>query len=190
MRFPTAPLAFLTLAATLPASLAAQSDLQAAPSTRATAEVVLSPPGGMMGNTSAQRRITLNYGQPHLRGRALHTDSLVPFDQPWRLGANNPTTLSSEVELTLGSLELAAGEYILEALPTADGWTLLVFRQSGAEAESREEVGQVPLRHRTLSTPLESLSMWLIPTAGSRPAQGELRFAWSNSELSVDWQVR
>ena len=72
------------------------------------------------------KAIRLDYGQPHLRGRSLHRDSLVPLDTPWRLGANAATTLETEVPITLGGAMLAAGRYRLEALPSASAWQLLV----------------------------------------------------------------
>jgi len=171
----------------------AQAVLQAAPSTRATAEVALTPAGALAGDATPPRLIRLDYGQPHLRGRTLHTDSLVPYDQPWRLGANNATTLRTDVALDLGGAPLAAGTYVLEALPSRGTWMLLVQRITGTNAEGENilaEAVRVPLRHRDLHQPMESLSMWLIPSRQPGQARGELRFAWGTSELAADWLVR
>jgi len=166
--------------------LAAQAGLQAAASTRATAEVALTMPG----QQGPARVIRLDYGQPHLRGRTLHVDSLVPWDTTWRLGANAATTLKTDVMLMIGSLHLGAGTYVLEALPGRTEWSLIVHRITGTDAEGANilaELGRVPLRHRTLSTPIESLSMWLIPSRDPGAPKGELRFAWGTDELSVGW---
>jgi len=171
----------------------AQIVLQAAPSTRATAEVALTPATAQPGAFAPARVIRLDYGQPHLRGRSLHTDSLVPYDQSWRLGANNATTIRTDVDLTLGTADLAAGTYVLEAIPTRATWLLVIHRISGTNAEGENilaEVSRVPLRRRELHQPMESLTMWLIPSREPGPARGELRFAWGMSELSTDWLVR
>lgn len=160
--------------------------LAAAPSTRATTVVSLSAEG------AAARHIRLDYGQPHLRGRTLHRDSLVPLDMPWRLGANAATTLETEVPITLGGAALAAGRYRLEALPGQTAWQLLVRPITGTDAEGDPIVGaetKIPLRLRRLAAPVESLSMWLIPSRAEGAPHGELRFAWGTFELSADWRV-
>lgn len=178
--------AILALLATTSAQ--AQAGLAAAPSTRATAEVSLTAPGA----NAAARTIRLDYGQPHLRGRTLHVDSLVPYDTAWRLGANAATTLTTDVGLMLGSLHLDAGKYVLEAVPGRTNWRLTVQRITGTNAEGENTltaVGEVALRHRTLGTPIESLSMWLIPSREAGTARGELRFAWGTAELTATWTV-
>lgn len=187
----------LTLAVALALSmappLAAQTEWRAAPSTRGTAEVVLTPAGALAGDTTPPRLIRVDYGQPHLRGRTLHTDSLVPYDQSWRLGANAATTLRTDLALTLGGVELAPGTYVLEALPTRSAWFLTIHRITGTNAEGENvlaEVGRAPLTRRARSDPIESLSMWLVPSREPGPASGELRFAWGMAELSTTWRVR
>lgn len=185
-------LAFVALLSGAP--LAAQGGLQAAPSTRATAEVVLTTPGAVGGAGAAPRIIRVDYGQPHLRGRTLHTDSLVPWGQPWRLGANAPTTFRTDVPLTLGGVALAPGSYVLEALPERGAlWWLLVRRPTGQrDADGNDllqDVGRVPLAHRALPAPVESLSISLVPSRDAGPARGVFRVAWGRSELSAVWEV-
>jgi hypothetical protein len=177
----------------IPAALHAQGDLRPAPSGRATTAVVLSPPAPMGGGaeTGAEYRITIDHGQPHLRGRTLHTDSLVPYGTPWRTGANAATTLSTEVALDLGGSSLPPGRYVLFTLPGQDEWTLLVQRDVGQESsyDAGNDLARIPLRHRALEAPLESLTFWLIPSTAPGEARGELRFAWGRQELSTDWRV-
>jgi hypothetical protein len=188
----------LTLAAGLSLAAApARAQLRPAPSGRATSEVALAVPrlpGGPPPADTATRVIRLDYGQPHLRGRALLTDSLVPYDQPWRTGANAPTTLRTDVPLTLGGSALAPGTYVLFTLPARAGWTLIVQRSAtpavAAPYDPANDVARVPLRRRTLAAPVESLTMWLIPSTQPGPARGELRIAWGTEELSAAWVVR
>jgi hypothetical protein len=170
------------------AATAQQPTLQAAPSTRATVAVNLAPPRGAQGTPA---RIRIDYGQPHLRGRTLHTGGLVPLDSVWRLGANEATGLETEVDLTVGGHRVPKGAYTLYALPTAAGWKLIINRntgQWGTQYMPEHDLVRIDLRHRTLAAPVESLSMWLIPAAGGAP-RGELRVAWGTAELSTDWAI-
>lgn len=189
MKFP----AFLASALALAASAApAQTALRAAPSTRGTAEVVLTFPRDRVPADTVQRKIRLDYGQPHLRGRRLHTDSLVPYDSTWRTGANAPTTLTSDVDLTLGGIAIPKGAYTVVTLPTRAGWRLILQASVPNPSPNTppREIARMDLRRTEATTPLESLTMWLIPSTAAGNQRGELRIAWGNFVLSTDWAVR
>ena len=213
-RFRQLTIAVLTMAGT--DTLYAQAAvLRPAASGRAVSEVTLAypRPGGGMGAmpgmpaaaapagapatpaTTSDKPlvIRLDYGQPHLRGRALHTDSLVPWDRPWRTGANGLTTLTTDVDLVLGGAPLPKGTYVFYTLPGRAGWKLMVQRiaaQDPMQYDESRNVARIDLRHTTLPASLESFTMWLIPSREPGPARGELRFAWGTDQLSTDWSVR
>ena len=137
--------------------------------------------------------VRLDYGQPHLRGRTLHTDSLLPYDKPWRLGANGVTTLTTDVDLVLGGATIAKGTYVLYTVPTRATWKLVVQRNVGQSPMvyvDSSDVARVDLQHTTLANSIESLTMWLIPSLEAGPAKGELRFAWGTDQLTVPWSVK
>ena len=181
-------------------ALTAQPGLRPSPSGRATSVVTLAvprpepAPGAQPAATPSEPPITiaLDYGQPHLRGRALHTDSLVPYDKPWRTGANDATTLTTGVDLVLGGATLPAGKYVLYTIPTRGDWKLIIQKSAGQTAEYKPELdlARVDLRRRALAEPVESLTMWLIPSTAPGKAAGELRLAWGTSLLSAPWTVK
>lgn len=171
---------------------------RAAPSTRGIAEVSLT-----FSDTAAQRAagkpalIRLDYGQPHLRGRRINTDSLVPFGTVWRLGANGATLLTNDVDLTIGGKSVPKGRYIVQVLPTRTGWTLILQAETTGAAsvnptayDASKDVARVDMAMRTLPQPIESLSMWLIPSTAPGVQRGELRIAWDTVMLTTEWSVR
>src|SRR5687767_387974 len=176
------------LAALASVAGAQQAAYTAAPSTRATTVVNL---GGPRGSTLAPATIRIEYGQPHLRGRALHTPGFVPLDTVWRLGANAATELETGVDLTIGGQLVPKGKYTLFALPTASGWKLIVNKntgQWGTDYKPEHDLVRIDLRRRTLAAPIESLSIWLIPSTLTpaqlgTPPSGELRIAWGTTEI-------
>ena len=194
-----APILVFTLSFFGSSALIAQPGLRPAPSGRATSTVTLtvprdpSAPAPAAGAPAeAPVTIVLDYGQPHLRGRALHTDSLVPYDKPWRTGANDATTLTTGVDIVLGGASLSAGKYALYTIPSRGDWKLIIQKFAGQTAEYKPEldVARVDLRKRTLAEPVESLTMWLIPSTAPGKGQGELRLAWGTSLLSTSWSVK
>lgn len=171
--------------------------MNAAPSTRGSTEVSLTFADSAARANTQPATIRIDFGQPHLRGRQLHSGNLVPFDSVWRLGANDATTLTTDVALTIGGKDVPRGTYVLQALPTRAGWTLIVNRNPGTSAmqaamstASANEVARISLRATTLQSPVESLSFWLIPSTQPGAANGELRITWGTTQLCTDWSTK
>lgn len=187
---------FVILAASATAALAqapAAVGLAAAPSTRATTVVNLAPPRDAQPPLPAPAQIRIEYGQPHLRGRTLHTANLVPLDSVWRLGANATTVFETGVDLVVGGQSVPKGKYTLYALPAASGtWKLIVSTDTSQTPEYKPNLDlvRIDLRKRTLANPVESLTMWLIPSTQPGTPSGELRIAWGTAELTTNWSLR
>ena len=116
----------------------AQAPWQQAPSGRATTTVTLTQV--VPADTPAERRaapltITIDYGQPHARGRVI-AGALIPNGEVWRLGANEATALTTAVDLEIGGQRIPKGTYSLFALATATDMQLIVSRKIGATANA------------------------------------------------------
>ena len=179
------------------ATLHAQATPRPAPSGRATTAVTLSYPRDSAPAGATPATIVIDYGQPHLRGRALHTDSLVPYGKPWRTGANAATTLTTGLDLLIGGKPVPAGTYVIWTLPSPAGWQLILQRsaapgtmQAAMVYDTANDVARIDMARHALAAPLESLSMWLIPSTAPGRARGELRIGWGDTLLSTDWSVR
>ena len=179
--------AALALAALAPSTLEAQQRngaLQAEPSGRARTTVQL-----RRGGTGQPMAVTIEYGQPHARGRTV-MGGVVPWDRVWRTGANAATSLVTDVDLVVGGVRLPRGRYSLYTLPTRAGWKLIINRQTGqwgTEYDPKQDLARVDMRVRTLREPMESFTIWLVPGGAGR---GVLRMAWGTVEASADWAAR
>jgi hypothetical protein len=176
------------LAAQQPAPAAGPQVLRAQPSTRATTTVSMA-----VGRDGPVQRIAIDYGQPHLRGREVGRE-VVPMDSVWRLGANEFTTLTADVDLVVGGTRVPKGRYTLHALPTRAGWKLIVNRGSAQQAyDAAQDLARIDLRVRDVRDPVESLSIALVPQTlpqqSTELPRGTLRIQWGRVELTTDWQV-
>ena len=178
------------------ASLHAQAPMQALPSGRASSEVTLLLVDSAARAAAKPSLIKLDYGQPHLRGRKLLTDSLIPYDKPWRTGANAATTLTTDVDLILGGKLVPKGKYVVQTLPSRTGWKLLIQKEADPPPEGdlpydpKNDFARIDLRQTKLAAPVESLTMWLIPSRTPGQPRGELVIAWGNFSLSTDWSLK
>jgi hypothetical protein len=176
----------------VPAVATAQANLRTAPSGRGTTQVSLAPqtPEGQPAPTPL--RIKIDYGQPHARGRQVAGALEADIGKVWRLGANEATTLSTDVDLVIGGATIPKGVYALFAETMPGAWKLLVNRSTGAteqQYDASADVAKIPLKSRTLTSPIESLTIWLIPGAAGA-LNGELRIAWGTLEHSVGWSIK
>jgi len=67
--------------------------------------------------------ITIDYHRPAVNKRKIW-GALVPYDEPWRAGANENTTVTFSSAVTVGGKQLPAGTYGLHMIPTAKTWTV------------------------------------------------------------------
>ncbi len=72
-----------------------------------------------------QFKIKVEYSRPYKKGREIF-GGLVPYEEVWRTGANEPTTLTVNQDIQFGDEELKAGTYTLWTIPYTSQWTIIV----------------------------------------------------------------
>lgn len=183
----------LLVAATLAAGplAAQQGGLRAAPSTRATAVLSLSPPRVQGQPAPTPVTVKIDYGQPHARARdvpkELATDGTV-----WRTGANSSTTLTTETDLVIGGKDVPTGAYSLYTIREGGHYFLIINRntgQWGTEYDASRDLARVPLRVTGNAEVRESLHISMVPSTDA-PSTGVLTIAWGKLELAADWSVK
>ena len=192
----------LLLFPTTPAAQETSPGPLVAPSGRATTSVVFNgrlldgATGWFKGSTVSNWSsvMTIDYGQPHARGRVIFGE-LVPYDAVWRLGANWATSLTVDVNMQIGDIDIPRGLYSLFLLPRENSAELIVNRQTrqwGTDYDPSMDFGRTTMRHRSLSETVQSLAVTLEPVfpqgAGQRP-EGTLRVTWGQAEYTTDWRV-
>ena len=75
--------------------------------------------------------LSVSYHRPAINGRKVW-GALVPYDQVWRAGANQNTTVAFSTPVTVNGTPLAAGTYGLHMIPTTGPWTVIFSKESGA----------------------------------------------------------
>jgi len=86
--------------------------------------------GASLSQRVGDAMITVTYHRPSVKGRKIW-GALVPYDQVWRVGANDATTFETSVDVTINGQKLPAGKYALFAIPTAGDWTWIFNKNAG-----------------------------------------------------------
>ncbi len=130
--------------------------------------------------------ITVDYGQPALKGRDML--SKLEVGQSWRMGSNQATVINTPVDLSFGSVKVAKGTYSLFLNRTAPEKYELVFNsqtgQWGMQHDASKDVYRVPLKKDSPSNPVEVFQIELK----SAPKGGVFELSWGATKLSTDFQ--
>ena len=83
---------------------------------------------GSVTQNVALTEISITYGRPVARGRALF-GQLVPWDSVWHPGADSATRVAINHDVTIEGRPVKAGEYSLWLVPRENGpWTVILSR--------------------------------------------------------------
>lgn len=75
--------------------------------------------------------IVVKYHRPAVNDRVVW-GGLVPYDQVWRAGANENTTISFSTEVMVEKNRVGAGTYGLHMIPEKNSWTIIFSKDNAA----------------------------------------------------------
>lgn len=130
--------------------------------------------------------ITIDYGQPALKGRDML--SQLQVGQSWRMGNNMATVIKSPVDLTFGSITVPKGDYSLWLKRTAPDAFELVFNsqtgQWGTQHDATKDVYSVPMKEETLSNSVDVFKIDL----NESPNGGIFALSWGTTKLTAGFK--
>jgi hypothetical protein len=151
----------------------AQQDKSRRPSPPATAQVELKG-----------KKVTIDYSQPSLKGRKVGQE-LAFYGKVWRTGANEATSLSTEVDLNIGGVKVPAGKYTLYTLPAEGTWKLIINKQTGqwgTQYDASQDLARVDMKKSQLPQPVEQFTIAFDKKSANA---AELNLDWENTRVTV-----
>ena len=86
-------------------------------------------PAATVKQTVGTTDLTVNYSRPGVKGRVIW-GGLVPYDKPWRTGANEATQFICTDDITVEGQKLPAGTYAFVTVPSANQWIVAFSKQA------------------------------------------------------------
>ena len=132
--------------------------------------------------------ITIEYGRPSIKGRP--ESQVMPAGKPWRTGADEATTITTDKALKFGAISLAPGTYTINTQPGDGGWQLILGKlgkpgQWGIPYNASLEIGRTPMTVEKTQAPVEQLTISVVDTATG----GTLRVEWGGVSAKADFTV-
>ena len=116
-------------------------------------------PNAKVSQTIGTTEIDMHYSRPGVRGRTIF-GGLEAWGEPWRAGANEPTSITFGSDVLIEGQPLAAGEYALFIIPMETGdWTVIFGTMVGWGTQYSQDNDVL----RVSVTPQQGASQeWLI----------------------------
>ena len=132
---------------------------------------------------------SVSYSRPGVKGRVIWR-GLVPYDKPWRTGANRATTLTFSDEIEIEGKKLAAGTYSIVTIPGKESWTVAFNRDLDLWFKTEYDEKKDALR--VAVTPVafpESVETFTIVFRNVTSDGAELSFVWEKLRVPVRIKV-
>jgi hypothetical protein len=132
----------------------------ASPGARAELTLPRPSPNATVSQVVGTTKLELTYSRPGVKGRVIW-GGLVPYGQPWRTGANEPTTFITPDDITVSGQKLAAGTYRIVTIPTEGEWTVAFSGQKDLQGTTNYDAKNDVLRVTATPTKDQPNQEWL-----------------------------
>lgn len=128
--------------------------------------------------------VSISYSRPNVKGRAIW-GALVPWDKPWRTGANQATTVTFSDEVSVQGQKLAAGTYALVTIPGKDEWTVIFNRDTKLWFETEYDAGKDVLRVKAKPVAADPSETFTLSFLSVDTASAVLAIEWEKLRVPV-----
>jgi len=159
--------------------------------TAADAAARPSPLGEVRFSLGSQQGL-LCYGRPSANGRTV-MGALVPYGEPWRLGANEATTLHLPFAADVGGVNVEPGSYSLYAVPGETEWEFFINRQTqrwGIPINAEVMGANVSSFKRPVSATTAPVEQLTFRWEGTSDTAGQLVMEWATTQVAIPVQRR
>ncbi len=130
--------------------------------------------------------IEIKYGSPKLRDRTM-LGNLIPYDTPWRAGANNATTISFSEDVLIEGQKLSKGKYAFFIMARPQNkWVAIFSNKSKQWGAFRYDEADDALRILTIPRPATFHEAMEYSIHQYNSNLGTLVLNWGNIKIELD----
>ncbi|MBZ5590235.1 MAG: DUF2911 domain-containing protein [Acidobacteriia bacterium] len=132
--------------------------------------------------------VTIEYHRPAVKGRAIW-GGLVPYEQVWRLGANEATTFEVSDPVKVAGHDVPAGTYALFAVPGRDTWTIVLNKQAKQWGAFSYKQDQDLVRFQVTPTAAPFKEWMALSVEPTGPQTAEVVMTWEKLRVAFPVEV-
>jgi Protein of unknown function (DUF2911) len=148
----------------------------------------MSPPGSVE-LRDVDLKVSVAYSRPSVRGRVIFGSeaqgALQPYGKYWRLGANEPTTISFSKDVKFNGETVKAGTYTIYAYPGDGSFDVVLNSEVSFWGVSEPDHATDVLRTKVTTLKNEASVEQYTITLEPLDRGIDLTFAWSDTKFSI-----
>ena len=145
-------------------------------------------PNAVVSQTIGTTEVTVTYGRPAVRGRDIF-GGLVPFDQIWRTGADEATTITFSDDVRVEGEPLEAGTYSLFTIPQEEGdWTVIFNHVADQWGAYNYDPAEDALRIRVTPEETYHMEQLMFYFENIEESMGQLVLQWE--DVKIDFRIQ
>ncbi|MGI9527957.1 MAG: DUF2911 domain-containing protein [Weeksellaceae bacterium] len=134
--------------------------------------------------------VEIVYSRPSMRNREIF-GNLVPYNQLWRTGANENTTITFYNSFNFGGVAVQAGKYALYTIPKKDVWEVILYDKAdnwGAPKalEDKHIVSRCFIKPKPIESTVETFT---INFSDFTDSSAILALSWENTMVEIPMAV-
>jgi hypothetical protein len=130
----------------------------------------------------------VDYSSPGVKGRVVF-GGLLPYDKPWRTGANAATTLKASRDFTFGDKKVTAGTYAIYMIPGKAAWTVALSSQLEAWGNDAFDATKDVARITVKPTPIKSRERLTFLFSATTDDSVRLELEWEKVRIAIPLAV-
>jgi Protein of unknown function (DUF2911) len=131
---------------------------------------------------------SLDYSSPGVKGRKIWGE-LVPYDRPWRTGANAATKLTASRDFTFAGKPVPAGSYALYTIPGKTSWTVVLNSSTDAWGNDGFDPKKDLMRATVTPTPIKGRERLTFVFSDTSDDGARLELEWEKLRVTIPIQV-
>lgn len=153
-------------------------------STYTFAQVTPAPsPAATISQVVGVTKVSIDYSRPSLKGREIF-GKLIPFDKPYRTGANGSTKIETTGDIMVQGQVLKAGKYAIMSIPTPTNWTVIFSKNLGVNEQNYSAADDV-LRVTARPQDVATVETFTIDFSDVKDDAANMNISWEKTKVTL-----
>ena len=140
-------------------------------------------PGASFTQKFGLTEVKVEYSRPGAKGRKIF-GGVVPFDEIWRAGANDPTKFTTSDSITVGGIGLPKGTYVILVRPTLYEWEV-IFNKNPDVSYTNYKLADDVARVKVPTQKTAMVESFTIAANNISTNKCDLEFSWENTLVRI-----
>ena len=142
-------------------------------------------PNTTVSQTVGITHVSIDYSSPGVKGRKIWGE-LVPFNEVWRTGANEVTSITFDDPVRINGNELPAGTYGIHTIPGENEWEIIFSKDTEVDDGSQFDEKKEILRIKATPQEAPFTERMAFTFTNTTDTYSKVNLTWDKLNVSFD----